>query len=167
MNQGDGGTDPKHETAGEEHDPLWQELAAVVTNAGAIPPEIPRAGRDSFTWRTIDAELAELAYDSVADHSMAGAMRGLEDARLLTFEAPGLTVEVEVTALGARRQLVGQLFPNRQARVMIRHQDGILTVEADELGRFWVEDLPSGPGSLRCHPGGGQGDPVVTDWFVL
>jgi hypothetical protein len=88
--------------------------------------------------------------------------------RLLTFEAPGLTVELQVTALGTRRHLIGQLVPNRQARVMVRHQDGIATVDADGFGRFRVEDLPSGPGSLRCHLGGEQaGAPVVTDWVTL
>jgi hypothetical protein len=157
MSHGDGLTGPKRETGSDQHDPLWQELAAV-----------PRTGHNSFTWRTIDAELAELAYDSVADRIMAGAMRGSEGTRLLTFEAPGLTVEVEIIALGTRRQLIGQLVPNQQARVMVRHQDGIITVEADEFGRFRVEDLPPGPGSLRCHRGGEQGGaPVVTDWITL
>ena len=88
--------------------------------------------------------------------------------RLLTFEAHGLTVEVQVTALGTRRHMIGQLIPNWQARVMVRHQDGIATVDADRSGRFRVDDLPSGPGSLRCHLGGEQaGPPVVTDWVML
>jgi hypothetical protein len=139
MSHGDGIADPTHET-----------------------------GSDSFTWRPIDAEVAELAYDSVAGGSAAGAVRGSEDTRLLTFEAPGLTVELQVTALGTRRHLVGQLVPNRQARVLVRHQDGIATVDADAFGRFRVEDLPSGPGSLRCHLGGERaGAPVVTDWVTL
>jgi hypothetical protein len=51
---------------------------------------------------------------------------------------------------------------------MVRHQEGISTVDADRFGLFSVEDLPSGPGSLRCHLGGGQaGAPVVTDWVML
>ena len=116
----------------------------------------------------MDGDVAELAYDSVADRSLAVAVRGSEDTRLLTFEAPGLTVEVQVTALGSRRHMLGQLIPNRQARVMVRHQDGIATADADRSGRFRVEDLPSGPGSLRCHLGGEQaGAPVVTAWVTL
>lgn len=139
MSHGDGMTDPTHGT-----------------------------GSDSFIWRPIDAEVAELAYDSVADRSLASAVRGSEGTRLLTFEAPGLTVEVQVTALGTRRHMIGQLLPNRQARVMVRHRDGIAAVDADRFGRFRVEDLPSGPGSLRCQLGGEQaGAPVVTDWVTL
>jgi hypothetical protein len=139
MSHGDGMTDPTHETGG-----------------------------DGFAWRPVDADVAELAYDSVADRSLAVAVRGSEGIRLLTFEAQGLTVEVQVTALGTRRHMIGQLIPNRQARVMVRHQDGIATVDADRSGRFRVDDLPSGPGSLRCHLGGDQaGAPVVTDWVML
>jgi hypothetical protein len=125
-------------------------------------------GSDGLAWRPIDAEVAELAYDSVADRSTTDAVRGSEDTRLLTFEAPSLTVEVQVTALGGRRHLVGQLLPHRRAHVMVRHQDGIATADADGLGRFWVDDLAPGPGSLRCQLGGEPaGAPVVTDWVTL
>jgi hypothetical protein len=139
-----------------------------MSHGDGITDATCEAGSDGFTWRPIDAEVAELAYDSVADRSLASAVRGSEGTRLLTFEAPGLTVEVEVTALGARRHMIGQLLPNRRARVMVRHQDGIATVDADRFGRFRVEDLPSGPGSLRCHLAGEEaGAPVVTDWVTL
>jgi hypothetical protein len=139
-----------------------------MSHGDGIADLTSETGSDGFTWRPIDAEVAELAYDSVADRSLASAVRGSEGTRLLTFEAPGLTLEVEVTALGARRHMIGQLLPNRQARVMVRHQDGIATVDADRFGRFRVEDLPSGPGSLRCHLGGEHaGTPVVTDWVTL
>jgi hypothetical protein len=168
MGQGDGTTDPEHRAESGEDDPLWQELIAGTPKASSVPPEVPPTSHDSFSWRTIDAELAELAYDSVADHSYAGAMRGSEDTRLLTFEASHLTVEVEIIALGTRRSLIGQLIPVQQARVLVRHQDGIATVEADEFGRFKLEDLPPGPGSLRCQLGGAKGGaPVVTDWITL
>jgi hypothetical protein len=159
-------TDPKHDADGR--DPLWQELAQVVADAAPVPPEVRRTGHESLTWRTVDAELAELAYDSVVDSSLDAGVRGPEGTRLLSFEAPGLTVELEVASSGARRRLTGQLIPPQRARVMVRHQEGIATVEADEMGRFAVEDLPLGPASLRCHLGGGEGAaPVVTDWFTL
>jgi hypothetical protein len=139
-----------------------------MTHGDGVAHPTHEAGSDGFTWRPIDAEVAELAYDSVADRSAAGRVRGSEGTRLLTFEAPRLTVELQITALGSRRDMIGQLVPNRRARVMVRHQDGIATVDADGFGRFRVEDLPSGPGSLRCHLGGEQaGAAVVTDWVTL
>jgi hypothetical protein len=139
-----------------------------MSHSDGIVDATHEAGSDGFTWRPIDAEVAELAYDSVAERYLGSAIRGSEDTRLLTFEAPGLTLEVQVTALGARRYMIGQLVPNRQARVMVRHQDGIATVDADGFGRFRVEDLPPGPGSLRCHlVGEPSGAPVVTDWVTF
>jgi hypothetical protein len=122
---------------------------------------------EGLVWRTIDAELAELSYDSASDPSATARLRGPEGTRLLTFQAPSLTVDLEVAAQGARRRLVGQLDPPQTAHVMVRHQDGVVAAEADESGRFRVEDLPVGPGSLRCHLGGDRGARVVTDWITL
>jgi hypothetical protein len=164
MGHDDGISGP--ETDRDRRDPLWQELAAVVRTADPVSPELLRIGRDSFTWRTIEAELAELAFDSIG-HALTG-VRGSPPQRQLTFEAPSLTLEIEVSAEGEQRRLLGQLVPPQPARVLIRHQDGIVAVEADEAGRFQVDDLPAGPGSLRCHLGGGSGGaPVVTDWVTL
>ena len=166
MSHNDGITDPKRGAETAADDALWQEVAAVVVLADPVPPEISLTGRHSFTWRTIDAELAELAYDSGVD--LPTGVRGSEDRRLLTFEAPRLTLEIEVSAVGARRRQIGQLVPPQRARVMVRHQEGIATVDADEVGQFQVEDLPAGPGSLRCHLGGAEGGtPIVTDWVRL
>ena len=79
-------------------DPLMAEVRAVLENADPVPPAVLAAAKGTFTWRTIDSELAELVADS-AD-SLAGAVgagvRGETAPRLLTFEAAGLVVEVEV-----------------------------------------------------------------------
>jgi hypothetical protein len=164
MGHDDGISGP--ETDRDRRDPLWRELAAVVRAADPMSPELLRIGSDSFTWRTIEAELAELAFDSVG-HALTG-VRGSPVERQLTFEAPSLTLEIEVSAEGEQRRLLGQLVPPQPARVLIRHQDGIVAVEADPTGRFRVDDLPAGPGSLRCHLGGEAGGaPVVTDWVML
>jgi hypothetical protein len=160
-------TDAAPETPGE-HDPLWRQLGAVIAGADPIPPEILQAARESFAWRTIDAELAALAYDSVVDRPMSDVVRGSQGPRMLTFEAPDLTVEIQVTTVGARRRLSGQLTPPQPARLTVQHPRSTTVIEADELGRFMADDLPAGPSSLRCHRGGGEGDtPVVTEWVTL
>jgi hypothetical protein len=139
-------------------------MSDVSHDDGRMDPKHDRAG---LSWRTIDTELAELAYDSVSDRSATALVRGSEGTRSLIFEAPSLTLDLEVTALGARRRLMGQLSPPQPAHVMVRHQDGIAAVEADGSGRFRVDDLPVGPGSLRCRLGGEKGANVVTDWVTL
>ena len=44
---------------------LLDALRAALTTTDAVPDEVVAAAKDSFTWRTIDAELAELSYDSL------------------------------------------------------------------------------------------------------
>ena len=41
----------------------------------AVPPEFVEAGQALYTWRNIDAELAELTYDSAHD-TLAGQASG-------------------------------------------------------------------------------------------
>jgi hypothetical protein len=163
----DGIFGPQRESGSEEDERLWSELAAVIADADPVPAEVLQGGRDSFAWTTIDAELAELAYDSAAAATAVG--RAADSPRLLTFEAPGLLIEVEVTVTGPRRRLIGQLVPPRQAQVTVRHhKGGTVEVEADDLGRFRAEDLPAGFSSLRCNLAGTEEDAVVvTDWITL
>ena len=95
-------------------------------------------------------------------------MRGGEGPRLLTFAAPGLNIEVEVSPIGPRRQLVGQLVPAQAARIDVRHAGGVTTVRADQLGRFGADAISAGPVSLRCHLGDAPSSPpVVTEWIPL
>jgi hypothetical protein len=164
-----GAADPQQaEPQSDEHDALWQELRMLIDKADPVSPEVLQAARECFTWRTIDAELAALTYDSAVDRPTTSVVRGTEGPRLLSFEASEFSVELEVTAVGARRRVVGQLAPPQPARVEIRHRAGHTLVEADELGRFRTEDLAAGPSSLRCHLTGRRGAaPVVTDWITL
>lgn len=149
----------------------WEAaLLADLVEAGwleSVPVEASAAAKSQFAYRTLDEELAELAYDSaVADDAMAGVRSTAATGRLLTFESAGLTVEVEAQPGGAGRfRILGQLVPPGPGSVELRHASGLVSVEADEVGRFSVEGVPAGPVSLRCRPAGGV--PVVTDWVLL
>lgn len=159
---------PGQGAGGEDHRELWRLLAEVIGAADPVPPEVLQSGRNSYAWRTIDAELAALTYDSSAEAASAAAVRASEAPRQLTFEAPELTVGVEVTVLGTHRRLIGQLVPPQRARVTVRHQrGGTVAVDADELGRFRAEEVRAGLSSLRCQLGGEEGTAVVTDWITL
>jgi len=146
-----------------EDDNLLEELRSVVGRVDPVSPEMVAAARASFLWHTIDAELAELAHDSVLDADRMALVRGAGVPELLTFEAPGLTVEVEAVTTGDGLRLLGQLVPAQPGRVDIRHPGGTSTVDADDLGRFAADDLLPGPVSLRCRAGGSE---VHTDWFL-
>jgi hypothetical protein len=150
------------------HTDLEDELRRVLARIDPVPPGLVEAGVGAFAWRTIDADLAELVFDSLVDQDEAALVRGDQPGRLLSFRAPALTIEVEVTGTGPSRQLMGQLMPPQRGEVDIRYGDSTTTVEADELGRFSAGPLPAGPVSLRCHPGSAPGQPpVVTDWVPI
>jgi hypothetical protein len=161
------GTNETPELLGPEDEGLLQELRAAVRRFDPPPDSVLEVARASLTWRTIDAELAALEFDSAVDVA-ATAVRSSEGPRLLTFAAPGLSIEVEVSPIGPRRQLVGQLVPAQAARIDVRHAGGVTTVRADQLGRFGADAISAGPVSLRCHFGDAPSSPpVVTEWIPL
>ncbi|MGH9277654.1 MAG: hypothetical protein ACRD12_06050 [Acidimicrobiales bacterium] len=133
------------------------------------PVETLVAAKAEFSLRTLDAELAELAYDShLDDQALAGVRTGEPTARLLTFESPRLSVEVQAfEAESDGPSLQGQLVPPQPGRVEVRHAGGTVTAETDALGRFAISGLSRGPMRLRCE---GLGEPqsvVVTDWILV
>ena len=114
-----------------------------------------------------DARPAELVPDaSFEDGAETSVVRGGPEWRQLSFRASGLTIELEITSGGDYRRLMGQLIPRQSAAVDIRHGQGVTTVEADTLGRFSAEEVPSGQISLRCRLGSDQA-PIVTGWISL
>ena len=81
---------------------------------------------------------------SLEDGAESSVVRGAPEWRRLSFRASGLTIELEITGGGEYRRLMGQLIPRQPAVVDIRRGQGVTTVEADTLGRFSAEDIPSG-----------------------
>ncbi|HKE99617.1 MAG TPA: hypothetical protein VKG45_11870 [Actinomycetes bacterium] len=147
-----------------EDERLLDELRRVLDRTDPMPEQVTRAARESYTWRTVDAELAALAWDSDADRPLA-SVRGTGDARLLTFDAEGLRFDLEISGSGRDRRLVGQLVPAQPGEVELRQRSGLArTVQADDAGRFAIADLEPGPLSLCCRrPGAAV---VATEWFL-
>jgi hypothetical protein len=148
-------------------DPTFATLRSVVDRADPVPPAVIAAAKASFTWRTIDSELAELVTDSAEMSAASGAgVRGETAPRLLTFEAAGLSVEVEVAESGSTRRLVGQLVPMTPAEVVVRWNAGSASTTADDLGRFVVSDVPAGLVRLAVRRRT-DANPVLTSWVSI
>lgn len=144
-----------------------EKLLAVLRQAigarRAVPPEFVQAAKDAFAWHDIDAELAQLTYDSVTGSALAAPTRA-EDAsiRALTFTSPRLTVELEVTT----DSLLGQIVPTQVATIELQAQAGVGTVvTSDEIGCFSISPVPRGTFRLRCLATGGID--VRTGWITL
>lgn len=146
---------------------LGERLRRLASQREPVPPELVHAAVDAFGWRDVDAELARLVFDSLASTDEAALVRSGPGRRLVTFEAAGLAVDLEVTGSGGERSVMGQIAPPQAAGVDIRRQQGTITVTADELGRFQAGPLPTGPLSLRVRPAAPPGQAVVTDWVCL
>ena len=109
------------------------------------------AAKAAFAWRAIDAELAELVFDSAVDALESDlVMRGGGiDMRQLTFSTDDVTIEIEIGPAG----LMGQIIPAQPARVEVfQGAEEPIAVEADEFGVFQVAELRPGPTTLIARP---------------
>ena len=138
------------------------ELRELFDRVDPVDPRLLEQARFAYTWRTVDAELAELSFDSLLDAEMAAGVRAdvatTLGPRILGFGAvvgdEDVAIEVELSSAPGPPVLVGQLLPPRPAPVEVQAGSGdVLTVAADELGRFRVQPVPSGPLRLRVRLG--------------
>ena len=146
-------------------DDLLADLRRLAALADPVPEHVRAAARAAFLTRDLDAKLAELIADSTADADFE-PVRQATDERLLSFAAENTQVEVTVRAEGAGWTMMGQVFGAGAGSATVENGGRAATpLDLDELGRFLVTDLQSGPVRLRCHLPGG--DTLVTSWVVL
>jgi hypothetical protein len=148
---------------------LGAALAEALAERTAVPASMVDAGKAAFAWHGVDAELAELRYDSAVgapDAGYAAATRATENRpdtgtlRTLTFAAERLTVELDITA----DAILGQLIPAGAGRAELRTGDTTKTVEIDEDGWFTIRPIPTTQFRLRCTTQDGQA--ALTPWIT-
>jgi hypothetical protein len=150
----------------EPEDELLELLRGALQREDRPPDEVVRAAREAWTWRTIDAELAALTYDSALDEEALAGVRGVATARALSFGADQVLLEIELTAAGDDARLEGQVTPPMATGVDVERVDGdpAVPLSTDELGRFHADRLHRGVVRLRIDHGGRT---LVTDWFSI
>lgn len=138
-----------------------------------VPAWFTETGQGAYAWHDIDAQLAQLTYDSSRDQDLEGIMRSAgtraepASIRALTFTSMRLSIELEVTP----DSLVGQIIPPRQGTVEYQARDGetagteTTSTPIDEIGCFYIQPVPSGSFRLRCRTE--DGVDVVTNWFTV
>ena len=146
-------------------DELLAALGRALQAQEVVPEAVLEAAKGAYAWRTIDAELAALTFDSVTDELVG--VRGGGGPRALTFEHDDVVVEVEIVEHGPRRTLVGHVGPGPLEAVEVQQagQAEPRRQEADALGRFQVPDLVAGPFRLLCRFRAGS--TVLTDWVTI
>jgi hypothetical protein len=146
-----------------DDDALLASVKAALREADDVPISFIESGKASYTWHSIDAELAALSYDSAHD-DLVGATTRAEQAELrsLTFDARGLSIELEIIA----GTLHGQLVPPQAGTVELRQEFGTVTpAEVNDAGYFTISPVPEGAFRLYCRTEGGA--TVLTDQITL
>ena len=140
---------------------LLTELRRVAALLDPMPDRLVRAGRESLTWRSVDAELAALLSDSAVEDERAALVRSTAGLRAVAFESSALTIELDVLVDGPRRTLVGQLVPAAPAAVEVQ------TAELRTTGVFRVENVPAGQMRLRVTGHPASDSPTETSWITI
>jgi len=150
----------------DDDDQLLAELGNALRPVRQVPERFVQAGKAAFAWHDIDAELAQLSFDSAASELGAPAPAGMRSDRAghrrLTFLAGDVTIDLEVH-LDA---VLGQLVPPQPGTVQLRTSgDPGASIPIDEVGWFVIRPVPAG--SVRLHVRTDAGAAVITDWITL
>jgi hypothetical protein len=148
---------------GWDDEVLLTALRQAVQARRAVPPEFVTVGKNAFTWHSIDAELAQLTYDSSHDLEPTRSARSeAASIRALTFTSAHMTIELEVS----QDSVVGQIVPAQPGTIKVQRRDSPeATVTADEIGCFLIRPIPSGPFRLHCRTEAGLD--AFTGWITL
>ena len=147
---------------GWDDEELLAALGEAMRARQAVPEWFVHTGKNAYAWHNIDAELAQLTYDSSRDQDVPAAVRSeAASIRALTFTSARLSIELEV----AEGELLGQIIPPRAGTLEVHTTAGVTSSPVDEIGCFVVETIPNSPFRLRCRTA--DGADVLTGWITL
>ena len=109
---------------GWDDEQLMAALREAMRARQAVPDWFVETGRSAYAWHNIDAELAQLTYDSSRDTERTAVTRS-ENAsiRALTFASPHLRLELEVSG----HSLLGQVIPPQAGTLETHTRAGVTT----------------------------------------
>ncbi|GAA3447310.1 hypothetical protein [Planomonospora venezuelensis] len=151
-----GGETPGGGRAGDDAiEDVLRHAAGIID---PVPAHLLQAAVEAYALASIEAELAELVFDSL---TQSAPVRGTDRPRLLTFRGNGLTLDLEITA----GRLVGQLLPPQPAEIeLLGGRSPAAALTADAAGRFVCDRVAAGPFSLHCRAGGAV---ITTEWLTV
>ncbi|MDF2729611.1 MAG: hypothetical protein K0T01_1397 [Acidimicrobiia bacterium] len=147
-------------TSPQEEVRLLSLLRRGLDQTDSSPADVIEFAKAALSWRTIDADLAQLSYDSIDDST---SVRGVATSRMLAFESGELTIDLEHEPLSGH--LMGKLDPAGQMTIELHVLDTVLVTESDEFGRFSFEGIQSGPFAVVIRLEGAE--VVKTQWVIL
>ena len=144
-----------------DDDQLLAALGDAVRARQAVPDAFVEMGKGAYAWHRIDAELAQLTYDS-GTVRIAAVRSEMASVRALSFASAHLSMELEVT----EDCLLGWVIPSRAGTLEAQTGAGASTeTTVDEIGCFAVDPTPASPFRLRFRAV--DGTDVLTGWITL
>jgi hypothetical protein len=147
-----------------------RHLVARLRSVFAVLDPPPRhsyeAARAAFSLRDLDDELTTLLMQSVTDEAqLVGVRGGQQGVRTVCFEGAEVSIELQVTMRGVRRDVLGQVLADGPRTLMVQQGTHRRAAEVDAKGRFWIDALWSGP--ARCELRDADGRRTVTEWALI
>ena len=144
-----------------DDDQLLAALDGAVRARQAVPDAFVDMGKGAYAWHRIDAELAQLTYDS-GTVRIAAVRSETASVRALSFASAHLSMELEVT----EDCLLGWVIPSRGGTLEAQTGAGASTeTTIDEIGCFAVDPIPASPFRLCFRAA--EGTDVLTGWVTL
>lgn len=144
-------------------DRLLASLGDALEAVRALPRDFVAVGKATYAWHDIDADLAALTYDSVAEGlaEQPGVRAESAPLRALTFASSTVVIELELS----RGAIFGQVVPAREGTVTACPVPSeVPGAVIDELGYFVIRPIPAGSFRLRIVAGAGRD--VLTGWVT-
>lgn len=146
----------------DQDEELLTALREAAAQADPVPDLVLRSARSALSTRDVDAELAELTLDS---SQLAGVVRAEgDDVRLLSFETPQVSIELQVEYVQSRVALRG-LVAGASGEAVVEVAGERHTCPIDEEGWFTATGLPRG--ATRVRVTAADGTAVTTSWASL
>jgi hypothetical protein len=149
-------------TTSNEEERLIARLRRGLEESEPVPTDVGEFARAAFSWRDIDADLAELEFDSVDEEQPVG-VRSSATARMVSFQAGQWMLDVEHDPIAGR--LIGAISPRAEYRVELHTAGAVFTIASDDAGRFEADGVNAGPLSMILHFNDRQ--VIKTQWVVL
>lgn len=141
---------------------LLAGLRKGLSESDPLPSDVAEFARAAFTWREIDAELAELDFDSI-DEEVPSGVRSSTVIRMMSFQAGRWMIDIEYDETSGR--LMGATSPPARYTIELHTAGARFSSESDDAGRFTADGVAPGPLGIVIRFSDGQ--IVKTPWVVL
>lgn len=137
--------------------PLLARIDAAFDSLEAIPQHLTAAAQAAFAWRRVDAELAELLFDSATDE-LVGIRGTTSDRRSFRFGHGDHVIRVHLT----QATMIVMLEPPISVACRVATGESTSDHRTDEYGEVVLE-APELPARIEVDLPSGT---IVTPWIT-